>query len=206
MQIYLSQDNSPIGPFVFEDVRLRVAGGLVTRTDLGWYEGCPGWIPLGTIPGLFPSPPPLPSHAFPRLTGEVNFTADGVAAEEVFLRRMSDYEKVSGILWIGLAAVQIVSLVGIVAGVWNVFAAISRLGISKRILQRNPEIPKDYEGITQLIVIAAINLFLGGVIGIVFVAFDFYIRDLVLRNVHLFKPAEATPDVIPFEEKPMISS
>jgi len=37
-----------------------------------------------------------------------------------------------------------------------------------------------------LIVMAAVNLILGGVIGVIFVGFDAYIRSLVLKNAHLF--------------------
>lgn len=201
MEIYLTKNSASIGPFGLDEVRQRVAEGWVLRTDLAWYEGCTQWIPLGTIPGLFPTPPPVPSATFPNLpsfpnisgfpSGRIDFAAGGTDSEEVFLKRVSDYERISGILWLCLAAIQIISLVGIVAGVWNVFAAMSRFSASKRILRRDRLIPKDYEGVTQLIIIAAVNFFFGGVIGVVFVAFDFYIRDLILKNAHIFnQPVE----------------
>jgi hypothetical protein len=45
---------------------------------------------------------------------------------------------------------------------------------------------------TQLIVIGVINLALGGVVGVVFVAFDFYIRDKILTNAYLFVESSAS--------------
>ncbi|MCK5862581.1 MAG: SHOCT domain-containing protein [Candidatus Hydrogenedentes bacterium] len=103
-----------------------------------------------------------------------------------FIRRISDYEKVSAILWLILAIIQICSLVGIIAGIWNLFASFSRFGIVKKIRNRDPEVLSAYEGMGQLIVIGLINLFLGAAIGVVFVAFDFYIRDQILKNKHVF--------------------
>ncbi len=38
------------------------------------------------------------------------------------IRRIADYERMSGILWIVLGVIQICTVVGIIAGVWNVFA------------------------------------------------------------------------------------
>jgi hypothetical protein len=57
---------------------------------------------------------------------------------------------------------------------------------SKRILERDPTIPSEFESIAQLVIIGVINLVLGGLIGVLFVGFDFYIRDKVLTNAHIF--------------------
>ena len=40
-----------------------------------------------------------------------------------------------------------------------------------------------------LVTMAAVNLLLGGVIGLVFVAFDAYIRSQILKNAQLFTGA-----------------
>lgn len=183
MQIYLLGEGGAIGPLEMQEVLSRIESGTLSRGDMGWYEGSPDWMPLYSIPGLLPGPPALVHNRTPQ--------RDSVS-QQSFLRTISDYEKISAILWFCLAILQILSLVALIAGVWNIFAAVSRLDASKRILRRDPKIPKDYEGIAQLVVIAVINLFAGGVVGIIFVAFDFYIRDLVLKNAHLFKPAEDT--------------
>jgi hypothetical protein len=172
MEIYLFQNGVQSGPHAFADVRDQAKAGALRPADMAWYEGCTRWVALSEIPGLFALPPQLPvAHQ---------------DSHEVLIRRMADFEKVSGILWICLAAIQIISVIGIIAGIWNLFAGISRLGISRKIVIRSPEVPDSYRGITQLIIIGLVNLFFGGVIGVAFVAFDFYIRDLVLKNRHLF--------------------
>lgn len=106
---------------------------------------------------------------------------------EHFVRRMADYEKVSGVLWLLLAIVQIFAVVTIIAGLWNLFAAFSRFGMARRIRERDTDVPREYEGIAQLIIIAVINLLFGAVFGVVFVALDFYIRDKILSNRHVFE-------------------
>jgi hypothetical protein len=77
-------------------------------------------------------------------------------------------------------------IVTIIAGVWNVIAAWSRFKVSPMIRQRDSRVPAFYEGITQLVIIGVINLLFGGVIGVLFVVFDFVIRDMVLNHQHLF--------------------
>lgn len=106
--------------------------------------------------------------------------------EEALVRRIAEYERISGILWITLGIIQIVSLVGILAGIWNIFAGRSRLKFSPVIAARDVSVPAAYESVTQLVIIAVINVLLGGLVGVAFVAFDFYIRDKVLSNARLF--------------------
>lgn len=103
-----------------------------------------------------------------------------------FIRRMADYEKLSAILWLILSIIQILSIIAIVAGIWNFFASLSRFGMVKKIRALEADVPENYEGMGQLIVIGLINVLLGAVIGIVFVALDFYIRDQILKNKHVF--------------------
>lgn len=109
--------------------------------------------------------------------------------DQNFIRRLADYQRISGILWIVLGAVQVCLVITVLAGAWNIYAGITRMKASKRILERDPSIPGEFESITQLVIIGVINLVLGGFIGILFVGFDFYIRDNVLTNAHLFTGA-----------------
>ena len=51
MQISLQDKGQPIGPFSLEQVREGLAKGDYKPSDLAWYEGAPGWIPLSSIPG-----------------------------------------------------------------------------------------------------------------------------------------------------------
>jgi hypothetical protein len=114
--------------------------------------------------------------------------------EQNLVRRLADYQRTSGILWIVLGAVQVCLVVTALAGAWNIFAGITRVKASKRILERDPAIPSEFESIAQLVIIGVINLVLGGFIGLLFVGFDFYIRDKVLTNAHIFtgQPSAST--------------
>jgi hypothetical protein len=119
------------------------------------------------------------------------------SSEDALIRRIADYERISGILWIGIAIVQLITVYGAIAGIWNIVAGVSRIMTVKRIKARDSSIPTEFESVAQLIIIGIINLVLGGVIGVVFVAFDFFIRDKILSNRHLFdkapdKPAQVT--------------
>jgi uncharacterized membrane protein len=102
------------------------------------------------------------------------------------IQQIADYERISGYVWIVLGVIQIVTVIGIIAGIWNVFAGWTRLKIVPNILARNADIPESFEGISGLVIIGILNAVLGGVIGLIFVAFDFFVRDKVLSNRHLF--------------------
>jgi hypothetical protein len=58
--------------------------------------------------------------------------------------------------------------------------------MSKHIYARDPRVPASFEPTGQLIVIGLINPLLGGVIGVIFVGLDFFIRYQVLANARLF--------------------
>ena len=112
--------------------------------------------------------------------------------EEQTLRRIADYERIASILWIFLGVCQVLMVITIIAGVWNIYAGWSRLGLPDLIRKRSRRIPAIYEGISQLVIIGVLNLILGGMIGVLFVVFDFIIRDMVLRNRHIFTGSGAS--------------
>lgn len=107
-------------------------------------------------------------------------------ADEHLLQRIADYERISGILWMILGILQVLMVVTIIVGIWNIFAASSRMKLRPMIMARDARIPAAYEDVTQLVIIGVLNLFLGGVIGVLFVVFDFIIRDMVLSNRRIF--------------------
>lgn len=119
----------------------------------------------------------------------ISLAPDG---DERTIATIADYERASAIIWLILAIVQILSIVAIIAGIWNLVASLSRFKIAPLIRQRDANVPEMYESIVQLVVIGAINLLLGGGIGLIFVAFDFYIRHLVLENRRLFTERSAS--------------
>ena len=53
--------------------------------------------------------------------------------EQTLLRRLSEYVTWSGIAWIILGVVQILTLFAALAGVWNIFAGITRIRTGWRI-------------------------------------------------------------------------
>ena len=101
-------------------------------------------------------------------------------------RRIADYERLSAIFWLIIGIIQICCLVTALAGIWNVLAAISRFKIAPRILARDKTIPEDYKSLSGYIVIGAINLFFGGVVGVVLICFDLYLRDQILSHSYIF--------------------
>ena len=51
-------------------------------------------------------------------------------------------------------------VVGIIAGIWNVFAAFSRFRMIDAVRARLPTVVAEHENITQLVVIGIINILL----------------------------------------------
>ena len=112
--------------------------------------------------------------------------ASGNQSDETLIRQIADYEKLSGILWIGLGVIQVLTVIAVIAGIWNLYAGYTRIKAQPLILARHKSVPDSFESINGLVIIGLINLILGGVIGVLFVAFDYVIRDKVLSNKHLF--------------------
>lgn len=106
--------------------------------------------------------------------------------EEPVIRKIADCQRVSNVLWLVIAIIQILSIVCIIAGIWNIIATISTWGLPKKILNRDSDVPEYYCGIAGLIIMAIVNFLLGGIIGVILIGFDFYIRGLVLDNKKLF--------------------
>jgi hypothetical protein len=135
-------------------------------------------------PPIIPQPPPLqisvalPASVFPQFPHQTE--------DQHFIRRIAEYERLSSIFWFVLGMIQICLLVTAIAGVWNIFVSISRWKLANRIRQQDPTVPEAYGSTTPYVIIGLVNLLLGAVIGVIIVAFDFYIRDKVLTNARLF--------------------
>jgi GYF domain 2/Family of unknown function (DUF5362) len=190
MKIWIARDGQKYGPYELAQVEAWVAQGKLSQGDLAWSQG-QQWRPLGDLlrdAGCVIPPPPPSTNTMPFFSASVSGSDD-----EATIRRIADYEKASGILWIVVGALQCLTLIGLIAGIWNIYAGLTRLRLCPLILERNSRVPAAFEGVGQLIIIGIINLCLGGMIGVAFVIFDFFIRDLVLRHRHLFHPV-AMPD------------
>ena len=54
MQIFIHRDNQQQGPFSVDEINDRLRNGTVIASGtFAWYEGCPGWITLDRVPGVF---------------------------------------------------------------------------------------------------------------------------------------------------------
>lgn len=63
MQIHIARNGKAMGPFSLEEINRQLAAGTLNLSDLAWYEGASGWIPLSSVPGVTgggvtPAPPP----------------------------------------------------------------------------------------------------------------------------------------------------
>lgn len=173
-------------PVSRDELDRMLRNGALTGQTFVWSPSLTDWTMAAEVPRLRclcgVSPPVPPS---------VRKDTD------LFINRIADYYKVSAILWLIIAILQIVSILGIIAGIWNLFASASRFQMIKAVRARLPSVVEANKGIAQLVILGIINFFLGAVVGVLFVAFDFYIRDQVLKRANLFGgtvPASPTVD------------
>lgn len=65
MEIFITQNNEQTGPFSPQEIQAGLASGKYQSSDLIWYHGIEGWIPLSQASAIFsPSPsmyPPQPA-------------------------------------------------------------------------------------------------------------------------------------------------
>lgn len=109
----------------------------------------------------------------------------GSAAVAAKVRR---WEVVLNVVWIVLGVLQCVTLYAAAAGVWNIVNAAIGLRNVRNIQPGNPHVvPYFDQRKVWLIVLAVVNLVLGGVVGVVLVLGDWYLRDYVLRNRSAFE-------------------
>lgn len=121
--------------------------------------------------------------------------------DQNLLRRIHDYQRISGILWIVWGIIQVLSVCilfvfGIpvaIVGIWNIYAGITRLKSAPDILAGDASIPARFENMTGLIVITIVNLVFGAILGVIVCIIDFYVRDQILSNRHLFGGSAVRP-------------
>ena len=109
------------------------------------------------------------------------------------LTTLSNRERINGIIWICIAAIQIIiGLCGtwlpLIVGVLNIITAVQSINYSNEVLQNHNGIIKRYEPLTGPVVTLIYNLLIGVVIG---VAGSIYylvaIRNFVMENREYFE-------------------
>jgi len=67
MMIHIDRGGERMGPYSLEDVNRYLADGTLRPSDLGWYDGAAGWVPVTNIEGVVAAggavPPPTPGAA-----------------------------------------------------------------------------------------------------------------------------------------------
>jgi len=190
---YSSRQGDRFGPNTYTEIQSFIHCGRMFRNDLVWATHLPEWMPIDQVPEFKNLITQLP----PVLLG-----VNSQESSQKTIDTIKNLELASAIVWSVIAGVQIFGAIisfaipfidfsmGGVAllfvGVWNIFAAVSRFGLTKRIQERRSSVINTYQGVTQLIVIGLINLVFGAIIGALWVIIDFIIRDMVLKNKHLF--------------------
>lgn len=106
--------------------------------------------------------------------------------ENAIAQKIASHQKIANILWLIIAIIQICTVICIIAGVWNLIATIMNWKLPAKILHLDRDIPEYYEGVVGLVILAIVNFLLGGIIGLLLIIYDFYIRNLVLENRHIF--------------------
>jgi len=144
----------------------------------GWGQG------IGQGVGQPPPRGGFLASLFPQRPGESD--------DDALVRGFSSYERTSGYVWIAIGIIQVICLITIIAGVWNIYVGINRGKLAAQIERRDPYVPATFEPLTTYIISAALNLVLGGVLGLAMVVADVYVRDQVLKNRQLFEQGAAS--------------
>lgn len=186
MRYRVRRAGEEIGSFTIEEIQSGFGEGRFSLSDMAMAEGASTWTPVSMLLGSATTLPlDRPEFLYPR--PDRNAVADpGEAAR--FRERLARYERTSGIVWLVIAIVQCLSVVAAIAGIWNIFASISRFRFSRAIREGHPGIVAAYENnLWVLIVMGCVNFLLGGFIAAAWIAYDFHIRRKVLSNRHLLE-------------------
>jgi hypothetical protein len=188
MRYLIRRGSREIGTFDDTDIQAAFQDGRLGLGDVAHAEGAAEGVPVSYLLGsAMTMPLERPRHLTPE-------PAPGAAYDpgeaERFRAKLAGYERLSATVWLVIAIVQCLSVVAIVAGIWNVFASISRFRLSRAIREGHPGIARAYEeGLWMLIVMGCVNFFLGGFIAAAWIGFDFFVRRRVLANRHLLEHA-----------------
>lgn len=129
----------------------------------------------------------------------------GESEDDALVRGFASYERASGWAWIVIGIIQVICLITIIAGAWNIYVGINRMSQARAIEARSPAVPAAFESLTVYIIIGALNLVLGGVLGLALLAVDLVVRDQLLKNRQLFGgyiPASPPAPGVPWDTPP----
>ena len=100
--------------------------------------------------------------------GNCNTTMDAAnTLTDEKLNVLADRVKINGIIWIAIGILQLVTGVFFLVGLWNIYAGYTNLKVAKEMPIRRVGLVQVYEPLFSSILVLLLNLFFGGVIGIV---------------------------------------
>lgn len=106
-------------------------------------------------------------------------------------KTLAEREQLAAIIWLVIGITQVLSIAMIIAGAWNIYAAITRFKQAKAVENPWPGIVESYDKWqTNIIISIVINLLFGGVYGVAGALYDlFAVRAYVLENREAFAEA-----------------
>lgn len=69
MGIFIQHNGQQTGPFTQQEIQEGLASGLYQASDLVWYEGAAGWMPLSQLPHTLNGAAQLPPGVLPQTSG-----------------------------------------------------------------------------------------------------------------------------------------
>ncbi len=115
-----------------------------------------------------------------------------VSDSSTLVTTLSERMKIDAIIWIIIAALQIIGGIFLdwfllIVGVANIVTAVNDLKYSKEVLENQSGIVAKFEPLVSPIIILAYNLIIGGVIGVIGSVYYFIaVRGFVMANKEAF--------------------
>jgi type II secretory pathway pseudopilin PulG len=69
MEIFIQHQGQQTGPFSPQEIQAGFASGLYQKSNLVWYEGAAGWMPLANATHLLSGSPPIPPSGLQENSG-----------------------------------------------------------------------------------------------------------------------------------------
>jgi len=114
-------------------------------------------------------------------------TGSNINDPERILKQIYDREHLSSIFWIVFGVLQCCTGYLAIAGIWNIINGFLSRKLLEKIKRKDSDIPEVYDKSSSgIVIIGVVNIFLGGLIGVAFAVYDYYLRKLVLENKALF--------------------
>ena len=110
-----------------------------------------------------------------------------VNSKDEAYKQLQKMEKNASSIWLVIGIVQVLSVVGILCGIWNIINALSRKKYANSLIGSSIPVYKKYEESDKnLLIFAVFNFIIGAIIGVFGVGYDFYIRSFVMCNKKYF--------------------